>query len=432
MRWIAWMSLVASAGWIGCGFSSSGDDLINPATSGTGVADAATGGAGGVGGSSGEAGKAGASGATGGSGGVAGSAGEGGGPAGTGGEDAGPGGAGTGGTAGAAGSPAGSGGGPGGAGGSDAGTDASDPENCTNQVDDNGDGLIDCADPLCEPGYVCVPRAPNGWSEPGYVAERGSSPQPSDCESLVPFGKVLHADLQLSPAQCPCACGTPTGGTCEGDGILWQYAACGGGNASSNETCNGIPPSWSIGSVLAYQGTVTATGTCVSSVTTTIPPVQWGASLDLCLPVELGAGCGADQVCIPRPPQDADEHACIASTGDKGCSGAYPEKRLYFEGYDDTRACTDGTCSCNAAEAQQCTGEYLLYSDDTCTDVVFSAPLDGACHDTGLALGGALSDRIVVDSPSGGACSPQGNGTPVGALAPKLPHTVCCTPQPVP
>ena len=36
-----------------------------------------------------------------------------------------------------------------------AGCPASGPENCTNGVDDNGDGLMDCADPLCSADPVC-------------------------------------------------------------------------------------------------------------------------------------------------------------------------------------------------------------------------------------------------------------------------------------
>ena len=67
----------------------------------------------------------------------------------------------------------------------------------------------------------------------------------------------------------------------------------------------------------------------------------------------------------------------------------------------------------------------------SCSDAVYSAPLDGACHDTGLGVGAARSDRIVVDAPSGGACDPQGSGTAVGQVSPNLAHTVCCTPSPV-
>ncbi|MGA7121295.1 MAG: hypothetical protein WBY94_14420, partial [Polyangiaceae bacterium] len=43
----------------------------------------------------------------------------------------------------------------------------SSTENCTNGIDDNCDGLVDCAEPSCQTaGYACVGAAPAGWSGP--------------------------------------------------------------------------------------------------------------------------------------------------------------------------------------------------------------------------------------------------------------------------
>src|SRR5262245_6655050 len=58
---------------------------------------------------------------------------------------------------------------------------ATGDEDCTNGVDDNGDGLIDCADPRCSPGFACVSIIPTGWQ--GYVAlYHGPSKDDPRCE----------------------------------------------------------------------------------------------------------------------------------------------------------------------------------------------------------------------------------------------------------
>src|SRR6185436_995373 len=47
------------------------------------------------------------------------------------------------------------------------GPDAGPPpaEDCENGVDDDGDGLVDCADPDCAKlGYQCVAAVPSGWT----------------------------------------------------------------------------------------------------------------------------------------------------------------------------------------------------------------------------------------------------------------------------
>jgi len=36
-------------------------------------------------------------------------------------------------------------------------------------VDDDCNGLVDCADPGCVVGFECVETAPDGWSGPGIL-----------------------------------------------------------------------------------------------------------------------------------------------------------------------------------------------------------------------------------------------------------------------
>ena len=426
-----YLPLLVCTSLLGCGFHSSGDDLSDPANAGTGVPLDAASGVGGTGGSSGSGGTSGTGGGASGAAGFGGAAGIGGasGAAGEGGASGSGGAGGTGGgVAGAAGGPAGAGG----AAGQDAGVDAGSPEDCTNGVDDNADGLIDCADPFCVVGYVCVPKAPNGWSEPGYVAE-GTPTAPSfDCGEFTTFGKPLFGGLSPEPPQCPCRCGDPQGGVCDASGVLWENPACGGGATNSTEACQPIPAAWRIGAVQTYELPPSVQGTCEASFETIVPPPKWSVKATLCLSSVAGGGCGANALCMPRPPAGADAHVCIASAGNKGCVADYGDKRVYHEGVEDTRACSLGGCWCGGASGQVCQGEYKLYSDASCQQEIFSAPNDGQCHDTGLDYGDARSDRIVLDAISGGQCPPQGSGAPSGSVLPVSPHTVCCMPAPVP
>jgi hypothetical protein len=314
----------------------------------------------------------------------------------------------------------------------DASVDIGNPEHCTNGIDDNVDGLVDCADPLCAPGYGCVPRAPDGWSEPSYVAEGAPSSPPFDCGAFTTFGKPLYGGLIPEAAQCPCKCDDPQGGVCEASGVLWENPACGGGAATSTDECEGVPSSWRIGSVQTYELSPSVPGDCEAFVDTTVPPPKWDVKATLCLSSSAGGGCGPNALCVQRAPAGADSHVCIASAGNKECVADYGEKRVVYEGVEDTRDCAIGGCWCGGASGEVCKGDYALYSDASCQHEVFSAAMDGQCHDTGLDYGDVHSDRIVLGGIVGGQCPSQGVGEASGAVLPVSPHTICCRSAPIP
>lgn len=59
------------------------------------------------------------------------------------------------------------------------------PEDCTNKLDDNGNGLIDCNDPQCFDKLICVPEnCANGIDDNGNGL--------TDCEEVDACGKALH------------------------------------------------------------------------------------------------------------------------------------------------------------------------------------------------------------------------------------------------
>jgi Zn-dependent metalloprotease len=63
-------------------------------------------------------------------------------------------------------------------------------ENCTNGVDDDGDGLIDCEDPDCATDPACIPAAPGDECASASVAVFGSNPVDTTTatQSADPFG----------------------------------------------------------------------------------------------------------------------------------------------------------------------------------------------------------------------------------------------------
>ena len=49
-------------------------------------------------------------------------------------------------------------------------------EDCFNGIDDDADGLADCADPDCAPATECVGPIPVGWGTFGYVVLAETDP----------------------------------------------------------------------------------------------------------------------------------------------------------------------------------------------------------------------------------------------------------------
>ncbi|HSN97851.1 MAG TPA: hypothetical protein VLS89_06115, partial [Candidatus Nanopelagicales bacterium] len=122
------------------------------------------------------------------------------------------------------------------------------PENCTNGVDDDGDGAADCADVKCTE-YACVSEVPAGWT--GYFALYDGDPAgdpgcPGSFPSSTTPPYVGTNGISAPAATCACSCGNPswTAGCAPLDSIVIATgdAACG-----DNTYCSGqaqIPAGW--------------------------------------------------------------------------------------------------------------------------------------------------------------------------------------------
>ncbi|MBI4701862.1 MAG: hypothetical protein HY744_12040 [Deltaproteobacteria bacterium] len=301
-----------------------------------------------------------------------------------------------------------------------------DQESCTDGVDDNYDGLVDCADPLCS-GYYCVAPVPNGWSGPAklYV---GGGPAPA-CGGPWP-GSTAGGEGALSAPAATCAacgCGAPSGMSCGvGSTALWNSHTCDNLLGTVTPPAPNVCKGFSVGALDSAMGNKATTlgGSCQpAGGEATAAPATFANQALLCTGASTGAGCGSN-VCAPKPGQSYA--TCVHKSGDVACPGSpYTVKYVIYESVSDTRACT--ACTCAAPVGAACPGgTTILYNDNLCQFSPVTIPNDGvSCVDTG----GTKKSLIFIPGgqpPQGGACAPSGGGQPTGSVTPAGARTVCC------
>jgi hypothetical protein len=268
---------------------------------------------------------------------------------------------------------------------------------------------------------TCVASAPAGWRGPYVIAEQaGAAP---DCVGDYPITAYSgQSEASAEAAECACSCGEPTNVACSapatslhtdptcaepacdvdssprtcGDALL-----CGGGNQKVV--------------AVSFGPSLPSGGSCKPSVTAHVPPVSSaGRSIRLCAPLAAGADCEGG-ACQPKPsPVFATNNRCVVQDGDIAvCPAAFPNRRVYYSGGSDTRACSQ--CQCDAPVGTTCTATASTCKDPTTVD----AP--SGC----LAVSAGTKVITAPGTPHGGACAPSG-GQPIGAFDPGRPTTACC------
>lgn len=168
---------------------------------------------------------------------------------------------------------------------------------CSDGLDDNGDGKPDCADPTCANVVACVPAIPAGWT--GYtVFYEGTAASAPSCSAPYATAQPLaHDGLDAPDATCsPCIC--------SGSGIC---------------TASGGDP--------------------------TLPPATWANDAVTCTGTTAATGCAGTDACEPNVPAPF-AGPCIRSDGDVQCpSGSFSDRHVVYTSVTDTRACTACTCS---------------------------------------------------------------------------------------
>ncbi len=333
-------------------------------------------------------------------------------------------------------------------------------ETCTNNLDDDGDGLADCEDSDCI-AFTCLRVINSGWSGPLRI-RRQLWGVPDPIKEPCPDGgdPVRYFEDPVGTAVCTaCACGPMSGAACGPAGVscVTQDLSCGGATdwtsyfASSLCLPNLDAPA--NGQVSCTVGaTPVALGSCVPSGGTLNPPKPFGRVIDACPDDKIGGGCGpfgfGTYACVNRKSESADRLSCVFKSGTGSCPADWPYKLVplpYTDG-TDSRSCTP--CACTATPdsvtcsnpSSDCPGSsdcYVLHAQTAdCSDVAVPRQVftSAACTPYDLpdpAPGATWSLERLAAAPAGGGCDPSG-GNAFGTVTTLGTHTVtfCCRPPP--
>ncbi|MFI5309493.1 MAG: hypothetical protein ACHQ53_19205 [Polyangiales bacterium] len=296
-------------------------------------------------------------------------------------------------------------------------------EDCSNGVDDDGDGKIDCLDEDCG-AWTCAASAPSGWSGP-IVLYEGAKKAPS-CEGS--YTEIaMHGGTAASADDAQC-----TTCTCSGSGACASNLTFAAGSQTdcSGTTCDAMLntgctelSSTCLSAATAYvQTRVSGGGDCSPSAQSpSIADATWAKNVLACAPgsAPRRGGCGPGNVCAPPTPFAGP--FCILKQGDQACpSGAYTDRRVYYTAIDDTRDCT--ACSCG----QDCAYSWQVFDDgDTaCATPLATKTSAGECVTVTPSSG---KIRVGATISGAGGCTPSG-GAATGSVSASDPYTACCLP----
>ncbi|HXU06702.1 MAG TPA: hypothetical protein VN903_37355 [Polyangia bacterium] len=292
-----------------------------------------------------------------------------------------------------------------------------DAENCRNGVDDDGNGLVDCADPACA-AYACVAAAPSGWSGPVALWE-GSGTAPA-CPTV--FDTMAYAGqggLTAGNASCSsCSC---IGAPCNVYIQFFDGATCGAGTQTySGNTlgCHSPPftPTFSRAYYSGVQQGITCTTPTGGAITRDTPAFQTTARACSSSTVIVQGGCSAGSVCAPRSTSPYQTALCVYRTGTYPCPTGYTVGHSYASGATDGRACS----ACNCTNLNCYDAKVTEFSGASCTGTVgMTQPLPDMYPACGGAVGTTRSRRIQI------SCS---GGQLTGSVSATNPVTVCCLP----
>jgi hypothetical protein len=305
-------------------------------------------------------------------------------------------------------------------------------EICNNGIDDNCNGLVDCADPQCQDaGWVCTPEVPSGWALVAYVADS----QPVCAIGWGSLSPVVEGP-DAGDGTCICSCGQALGtpSCVEGTAaLLLGGSTCGCATAQdvplvSDGGCNPIGASigqpcgpWD-GGVVEPVG-LDAGPTPVACVDDPQRPmITYAAQGETCVALaNAGGGCHSGGGCLLTP---APATACIEAAGIQTCPLGFLQQHVVYEPANviDERQC--GSCGCTTTPT--CTGASVtLFDDSACTHFAAFLPADGTCDPlSGDPANAAYFRYSATMSPN--ACTGAATTGVDGGLLLRAPATICC------
>jgi hypothetical protein len=264
------------------------------------------------------------------------------------------------------------------------------PENCFNGIDDDCDGLSDCADPDCVPIAACVPR-PSG-NVGTIVGATDACPKGFAAlnDNATPFGLTIDpGGVACNGCQCAqvtsktsCAA-TITTYTSTAD----CQAATNGKNVLTISTTSTDPcPVPDTGATNVFGAALSAwtvtSADCGPTGTPIRPMASFAASTGFCpaatlAPPTLDSGCAAGSVCMRRPP--AGDAMCVLLADASACPAGTKGGGVLYAGLTDARTCAP--CSCSVAGA-------------SCDKLDVQMGSAGGCSLETAADGGRLGPRL--------------------------------------
>ncbi|HXX68022.1 MAG TPA: hypothetical protein VEK07_12600, partial [Polyangiaceae bacterium] len=333
----------------------------------------------------------------------------------------------------------------------DGGTPASDASS-------TGDTAADVLEVDSTPPVVCAcaPPLPGfGWNGPFELFElQGMSPlgdgvpdaaAPANLPSCGQNGASwaqaldLHGVPEAAPADCACACGSPST-VCSApvanyfdDPMCKNPCALDAATIDAGCTALAAPQPGCMDVHVELSTTLEDAGTCAVDASIVVPPVSWQGTARLCSPSPVfsmppAAGACEAGICVPPIESPFESAYCIIYADIVACPDAgyaarhaYDAGLPYYTSVIDTRTCTP--CGCEAP-----TGVSCALDAGTSTDSDQGMCVAPTAYSGCTAAGPAQIFATATAAQQGGSCTttPDG-GQAVGAVLPTAPYTICCT-----
>lgn len=315
-----------------------------------------------------------------------------------------------------------------GAGGNPTSSSSSSATGTGGSVGGGGTGGTGGGPPECEAStHTCVPETPVDWTGPLALYTGDGAVAPPACVGTYPTAAgAYNSELDPGVASCNCSCDPAQGIMCTASVNLCYtssscFLICNGTNATVPPTACTDISSLAATNVHVSNPAPTSMGSCAPQPNNTLPTPTWGTAAKACGGATTSpTGCMAGELCAPLALAPFDK-MCVVHTGDVACPNAfYAEKHVFFENFDDTRACS--ACSCGAASST--CGGHVDFTQQNCT-ILVSQVNAGTCATKDLN-GFVPTNAIYAPDPSG-SCPPSG-GVLSGTVTEAAPVTFCCQP----
>jgi hypothetical protein len=300
---------------------------------------------------------------------------------------------------------------------------------CLDGLDNNGDGLADCADPTCAAQTTCTPAVAVG-NEIGLFTGSACSGD---------YGTTEHMNQSLVvPSTCSgCGC-SPYIDCAVSIYFDFNHSDCSTATSfiGTYHTSNGSCINGGGGNPLSVKDVVTLASSGCNPTGGTPDATHWGTSSNFCAATRTSMTCGANSVCVAKP---ASASVCVrVPSAGATCPAGYaatPKGTWYADnGFQDNRTCN---CQCSASGAS-CNATAFVLSGTSCPADFSNAngsflPTSGNCiarngnAETSWTQLNYMNDYVNYTPANPPSCGLIGSSTTSGTTATATGgSTICC------